>query len=284
MLSTRHALLLWAKEALQQAELSSPWHEARLLLRKALGVSQAALIAYPEEKVSLEEKELFQDYVLRRLKREPVSRIVGEREFWSLHFKISPATLDPRPDSETLIEAILQDYPHKLEPLKILDLGTGSGCLLLALLTEYPQAFGVGIDINFEALLTARKNAGDLGVGARAFFAQGTWGQSLHQTFDIILSNPPYIPRADIPTLEPEVRLYDPLQALEGGEDGLACYQALASGLTPLTSKTTRLYLEIGQGQEEKVEEIFKKAAYTCLRWHKDLAGIKRCGVFIKTP
>jgi release factor glutamine methyltransferase len=278
--TTIHTLLLCAKEKLDKVGIDGGWRDARLLLASVLDVRPDYLIAHSEAGVPLHKIEHFYQYLERRLKREPVSRILGTREFWSLPFKISPATLDPRPDSETLIEAVLKDYPDHCVPLKILDLGTGSGCLLLTLLKEYPEAYGLGIDISLDALLTARENAVNLQVCDRVNFVQSSWGKGLKGSFDVLVSNPPYIPVFEINNLDPEVKLYEPLNALDGGERGLDCYHILALQFSLFSHRGTRLYLEIGQGQENAVEKIMKEAGYVCAIWHRDLAGIKRCGVF----
>lgn len=279
--TTIHTLLLWAKEKLDKAGIDGGWRDARLLLARVLGVRPDYLIAHPERVVSHHKIECFYHSIERRLQHEPVSRILGSREFWSLPFKVSLATLDPRPDSETLIDAVLRDYPNRHVSLKILDLGTGSGCLLLTLLKAYPHAYGVGVDISLEALLTARENAVNLRVHDRIDFVQGYWGKGLKGTFDLLVSNPPYISTSEINSLDPEVKLYDPFHALDGGEDGLDCYRTLASQFSVLGHKKTGIYLEIGQGQENDVERIMKEAGYVCSSWHRDLAGIKRCGVFV---
>ena len=273
-------ILLWAKEKLDQSRVAGGWRDARLLLAKVLDVGSEYIVAHPEASVTREQADLFICYVERRSRYEPVSRILGRREFWSLSFRISPATLDPRPDSEALIESVLKDYPDRGASLTILDLGTGSGCLLLTLLKEYPCAFGVGVDISFEALSTARENASDLRVTDRAFFAQGCWGEGFKGPFDLVISNPPYIPDAEIRALDPEVRLYDPLRALDGGEEGVECYRILGVQFRAFIHDHARIYLEIGQGQEKAVEKIMHNAGYFCVAWHRDLAGIKRCGVF----
>jgi release factor glutamine methyltransferase len=277
---TIHDLLRWGKDKLVSAHIERSWHEARLLLSAVLKVDPTIILTCSNKEISEQEASLFYQFIERRLQHEPISRILGQREFWSLPLKITPATLDPRADSETLIEAVLKDYLDSQGGLKILDLGTGSGCLLLALLKEYPYSFGVGIDRNYDALVTAHYNAVALGFKERSYFVQGDWGESLKGTFDIILTNPPYISRVDLSNLAPNVRLYDPLYALEGGEDGLEEYRKISSQLDHLSDTSTKIYLEIGQGQEEKVEEIMKDTDYHCIRWEYDLAGIKRCGVF----
>ena len=168
------------------------------------------------------------------LAREPLSRIIGRREFWGLEFLLSADTLDPRPESETVIEAILARLPDRDRAYRFLDLGTGTGCLLLALLSEYPAASGIGIDIAPGAARTARDNAERLGIGGRAQFAVGSWAAALTGRFDAVVANPPYIEHAAIADLPREVRQYDPIRALDGGADGLAAYRAIAADLQRL--------------------------------------------------
>ncbi len=198
---------------------------------------------------------VLQSYIERRKKGEPVSKIIGHKGFWSLDLKVTTETLDPRPDSETLIDAVLKHFPDKKKPFRILDIGTGSGCLLLALLSEYPNAKGIGIDISIHALDVAKTNA----CGFSATFQQLdwtslTWADSLGQ-FDVIVSNPPYIRTADIQTLDAEVKKYDPLTALDGGVDGLNAYRAIGKNIAKLLYPYGKVFFEIGQGQERDVKK-----------------------------
>lgn len=222
------------------------------------------------------------DYVRRRLAGEPVSRILGEREFWSLPFKLSPATLDPRPDSETNIEAALKNISDHQQTLRILDLGTGSGCLLLSLLHELPNATGVGVDLAPEAVKTAQENARHLNLSKRAEFMISRWGDQLTEIFDLVISNPPYIPSPEIETLMPEVRAYDPRLALDGGDDGLEAYRQLALCIPPLLNPENPdalVILEIGKGQEDAVRDLMP---LRCTERKADLAGIIRTLIFDK--
>lgn len=220
---------------------------------------------------------LLQHFIARRKAGEPVAKILGHKGFWSLELAVSGDTLDPRPDSETLIAAVLKHFPNKAAPLRILDVGTGSGCLLLALLSEYPNATGVGVDISHNALAIARKN----GAKYAATFewrdcTQPDWTKELG-TFDVIISNPPYIPTKEIATLDKET-LYDPQLALDGGEDGLTPYRILAPSLPTLRTKDGHIFLEIGQGQEKDVKAIM--APLPSIAEYRDLSGIVRCLVF----
>ena len=225
------------------------------------------------------------DFIQKRMKGEPVAKILGHKGFWKGDFKTDKNTLDPRPDSETMIEAVLQKYPDKKVPLRILDLGTGTGCLILSLLEEYPLASGTGIDISKKALAVARENGKNC---ARADFIQADI-QNLSCTplsgpFDMIISNPPYIPTEELSTLSKET-LSDPITALDGGKDGLDFYRIFARALPALCHTKTSVFLEIGKGQETTVKEIMQKNFAFKQEW-KDLGGIVRILLFqkIKKP
>ena len=215
----------------------------------------------------------------RMLAHEPLSRIVGRREFWGLDFLLSADTLDPRPESETLVEIVLARLPERRRPRHFLDLGTGTGCLLLALLSEYPTADGVGVDIAPGAARTARENAERLGLGARARFVVGSWTAALTGRFDAIVANPPYIERAAIPALPPEVRDYDPIRALDGGADGLEAYRAIAAALPSLLPPGGLFAVETGIGQAASVAAILRRHGLRVEGIVPDLAGIERCVV-----
>jgi release factor glutamine methyltransferase len=217
----------------------------------------------------------------RRVLREPMAYILGEREFWGLAFKVSPAVLVPRPDSETLIEAALALMPDRQRPWRILDLGLGSGCLLLTLLREYPAASGVGMEVSEEALAVAQANAEALGVAARARLIPGDWRQSgwqkrLGGPFDLLVSNPPYVEAGEIERLMPEVARFEPRLALDGGPDGLAAYHAIAPAAPALTAPAGRILVEAGEGQATEISRIFASAGLAMEVTWKDLAGIDR--------
>ena len=219
----------------------------------------------------------FAAYVRRRTEHEPYSRIRGAREFWSLDLALSPDTLDPRPDSETLIEAALAALPNRAAAFRAVDLGTGTGALLLALLTEYPAATGIGVDVLPGAVATARQNAAALGLAGRASFVAGDWAEIKLAPADVILANPPYISAAAIAALPPEVRCFDPRRALDGGHDGLVAYRSLA----PVLRRTLRpegwTFLELGFGQVEAVTRIMAEAGFRAVATRRDLAGHERC-------
>lgn len=257
-MSEDRALLADAAARLAAAGIEAPAREARLLLAHARAHDPPA----------------FPALLARRLRHEPLAYILGKREFWSLDFAVSPATLIPRPDSETLIEAALAARPAEAIR-RILDLGTGTGCLLLAALSECPAAFGIGVDRSAAAAALAAANAATLGLASRAAFLAGDWGAALAGRFDLILCNPPYIERAVIPTLMRDVAEFEPASALDGGEDGLDAYRAVIAGLAPLLAADGVAVVELGQGQAAAVAALAAAAGFaTALR--PDLAGIPR--------
>jgi len=217
----------------------------------------------------------------RRVRREPMAYILGEREFWGLPFKVTPAVLVPRPDSETVIEAVLALMPDRDRAWRILDLGLGSGCLLLTLLREYPRARGIGLETSPEALTVAQENAQRLGVADRARLVAGDWREpgwerSLAGPFDLIVANPPYVESAAIDRLMPEVSAFEPRLALDGGVDGLDAYRSIAAAGPNLITRGGHLVVEIGQGQVTGITTIFASAGLTPLGPSKDLGGIDR--------
>jgi release factor glutamine methyltransferase len=218
--------------------------------------------------------------MLRRvLAHEPLSRILGTREFWGLEFRLSLDTLDPRPETETVVEAVLARVPDRSRPYRFLDLGTGTGCLLLALLSEFPNAIGVGADLAPGAAATARDNAGALGLAGRASFVVANWAAPLGGPIDVVIANPPYIATGAIPDLPPEVREHDPLLALDGGADGLAAYRAIAADLPRLIAPGGYFATEIGAGQVAEINEILERVGLQIEGVAADLAGIPRCVV-----
>lgn len=260
---------------LQAAGIDGPRREARLLLAHTFGKSVEWLVAHDDELI--ETPTPFENAVRRREAREPLSHILGEREFWSLRFQVNASVLDPRPDSETLVAAVLAQYPEPDTVVKIADLGTGSGCLLLSILSERPGAEGVGVDISESALSIARENAQRFGLAARANFNQSHWGSRLNGTFDIVVSNPPYIPTTAIDDLAPEVARFEPHSALDGGADGLNAYRHIAAALPQILKPNGLVALEIGQGQDASVTRILRDGGIRIVGLEKDLAGIPRC-------
>ncbi|MGO4129817.1 peptide chain release factor N(5)-glutamine methyltransferase [Inquilinus sp. YAF38] len=266
---------------LAAAGIDSAMSDARLLLMHALGIDRTGLLTRAAEPLPPEAAGRYADHLARRAAREPVSRILGRREFWSLDFALGPATLDPRPDSETLVEAALAAAPDR--PLRVLDLGTGTGCLLLAVLHDRAAAFGIGVDRSEAAARVARDNARALGLADRAAFTVGDWATALAGRFDLVLSNPPYIPDSDIAALEPEVREHDPRLALSGGADGLDAYRALAAALPDLLAPGGTAVVELGIGQAADVAALFRGAGLDIAGTPHDLAGIPRCVVTKKS-
>jgi release factor glutamine methyltransferase len=254
--------------------------EAWLLLSAATGCSRAALIAGAVDCLSSAAEERLAALAARRLRREPMAYILGVREFWSLTFRVGPGVLVPRPESETVVEAALAQIADREAPLRILDLGTGTGCLLLALLSELPRAGGLGIDSSAEALAIAETNAGRLGLAARAAFRAGNWGHGLPGPFDLIVSNPPYVALPDAAGLAPEVRDFEPKEALFAGADGLAAYHALAPDCARLLAGGGIVCLEIGQSQGPAVAAMVSRHGLRLVASRPDLAGIERCLVF----
>lgn len=224
-----------------------------------------------------------QSWIERRKKGEPVAKIIGHKGFWKREFFVSGDTLDPRPDSETMIDFVLKSYPNKQQSLRFLDLGTGTGCLLLSLLDEYPLTEGVGEDVSEKALKIAQKNAAD---NKKVRFVHGDFLRpSAFENlglFDVILSNPPYIPTDEIKQLDDDVKNYDPLLALDGGKDGLDAYRALAENLSVCLKKGGRIFFEIGKGQENDVCSIMKEKGFVFCGQAKDLSGVIRILSFSK--
>jgi release factor glutamine methyltransferase len=255
---------------LAAAGIEAPGREARLILAAALDTDASGLL-----RIEHIDPTSFEPLLRRREAREPLAYITGRREFWSLNFATSPATLIPRPDSETLIEAALAAFPGKAEVKTILDLGTGTGCLLLAALSEFPAAFGLGIDVSPSAAQLAAANANALGLAGRAAFLAGDWAAAIDAKFDLILANPPYIPARDLGTLMPEVRDYEPARALDGGADGLDAYRALVAMLPGLLKPAGAAIFELGIGQLNDVRLLAEAADFTAI-WENDLSGHPR--------
>jgi release factor glutamine methyltransferase len=277
-------LLSEGMKVLGAAGIEAPAREARLLLTIAAQVPPAVMIGFPERAVDEPAIASYRDLLRRRADREPLSHLVGEREFWSLPFFVSRDVLDPRPDSEALIDAVLSAVVDSKAPMRILDLGTGSGCLLLTLLREFPAAQGWAVDLSAAALMIAGRNARRLGLGDRVTFREGNWTAALTDTdptdFDIIVSNPPYIPSSDIAGLAPEVACHEPRLALDGGADGLEAYRTLAPLLRRHLVSGGLAALEIGLGQVESVTRLMAAAGLFAAGRARDLAGRDRCLLF----
>lgn len=253
--------------------------DARLLVAHLLGMPPHRVVTHGETPLSADAAARLEALVRRREAREPMAQILGEREFWSLPFRVTRETLSPRPESETVVEAALA-HVDAAEVARILDIGTGTGCLLLSLLSELPAAVGIGTDVSVAALEVARGNAEALGLAGRAVFVETEWAAGIAGPFELVVSNPPYIPAGDIDGLEPEVARFEPLGALDGGADGLDAYRALATALPPLLAPSGIVVLEIGAGQKAAVREILGAGGLEFVAAHRDLAGWPRALVF----
>jgi release factor glutamine methyltransferase len=260
-----------AARRLAEAGSESARLDARLLWQFAQVVEASAFVARGRAET------LFESLVARRLAYEPLAYILGRKEFWSLDFAVGPGALIPRPDSETLIEALRKAVPDKRTPLSVLDLGTGSGCLLIAALSEYPNARGVGIDSSARALDWARQNIEAHKLEARATVIESGWLEEASPGFDAILCNPPYIATVRIEELAPDVKLFEPHSALDGGPDGLDAYRALAPRIGKLLATGGRAFVEIGDGQEAGVRRILEGGKMVVLEVSADLASVPRC-------
>ncbi|MGQ9366586.1 peptide chain release factor N(5)-glutamine methyltransferase [Azospirillum sp. ST 5-10] len=276
-MTTLQSLRRAAEARLRAAGVDTPELDARLLAEHALGLDRGALFARAGEPVPDEDAARLLALVERRAAREPVSRILGSRGFWTLDLALDAATLDPRPDTETVVEAALDAVADRAAALRVLDLGTGTGCILLALLAELPNATGLGIDLSAAAVATAAANAAANGLAGRAAFRTGNWGEGLAERFDLVVSNPPYIPSRDIASLEPEVRIFDPLRALDGGDDGLDAYRAIAAQLPGLLAPGGTAALEVGAGQAADVAALLARHGLEPSGVFRDLGGIERC-------
>ncbi|MCW5693046.1 MAG: peptide chain release factor N(5)-glutamine methyltransferase [Pseudolabrys sp.] len=266
-------------QSFRLAGIESPEADARLLLGHALRLDRARLMSQSDRLLDAREVEVIQGLAARRLRHEPVARILGRKEFWSLTLQVSDAVLVPRPETETVVELALELIERdgmRNERLRILDIGTGTGALLLALLSELGNAVGTGTDISMRALEVARTNAAHNKLAARSRFVCSNLADGVGGPFDLIVSNPPYIARAEIKSLQPEVRDYDPALALDGGTDGLDFYRAIAREASRLLAPGGHLIVELGAGQEAPVTTLFQTAGLTVAPARPDLAGIPR--------
>ncbi|MBN2752829.1 MAG: peptide chain release factor N(5)-glutamine methyltransferase [Rhodospirillaceae bacterium] len=275
-------ILVAATARLKSAGVEGPRRDARVLVGHVLGLDTAAMILSPGRVLSVDEVADIEAVVVRREQREPVSRILGCRDFHGLPFALSPETLDPRPDSETVVDAALA-FLDAVKTPRLLDLGTGSGCLLLALLAARGDAYGVGMDAAQGAVDAALRNAESLGLGARTQFLCRDWTDADWRNglgiFDFVVSNPPYIPDADVAGLAPEVRDFDPLRALAGGVDGLDPYRLLIPELPSLLKPGGGAVFEVGLHQDVEVASLFQDGGFEVVEILRDLGGISRAVV-----
>jgi release factor glutamine methyltransferase len=273
------SLLEDAAAALSQAGVGEPRRMARRAVGAVLEISPVEMFSHPERVVEDLQVNRVRLTLGRMVAREPLSRILGRREFWGLEFALSADTLDPRPETETIVEAVLRRFPDRNKPLRLLDLGTGTGCIASALLSEFRNAVGFGVDLSAGAATTARRNADLLGFADRAHFLVGDWGAAVSGKFDAIIANPPYIPDALLAGLPREVLLHDPRLALSGGKDGLQAYRSLATELGRLLRPKAFFFGEIGLGQDRAVAEILRASGLVIDGYENDLAGTARCVV-----
>ena len=280
--SNLSSLLTFSKQELKKAGIDSFSIDTILLATKAFDLSREQIIFSPEITLNQKQIDYFLKLLNRRIAREPMSHILEKREFFNDSFFVTSAVLDPRPDSESLIEGIGEVFPDKNSKLNILELGVGSGCLILTILKIFPNSSGTGIDLSKEALEIAQKNAKSLDLENKISFIHSNWFTNIPKNypFDLIISNPPYIPSNDINNLSDEVRIYEPILALDGGKDGLDCYLEIAKNIGNFLKPNGVVVLEIGQNQEKDVERIFEEHGLKLIQSKKDLGGIIRCLIF----
>ena len=265
-----------ARDRLKAAKVDSPVIDARLLVEAATGASRTDIVTDPYREVPAEALATLDGYLERRSRREPISRILGRKGFWKIMLQVTPAVLSPRPDTETVVQEALAHFDEHRR-LDVLDLGVGSGAILLAILAERPLARGLGTDVSDEALAVARDNAAHLGLEGRLALLRGDWTEGMADaSFDLVVSNPPYIPEGDIAGLDPEVRDHDPHLALSGGVDGLDHYRRLAPEVMRVLRPGGRFLLEIGHDQGEAVEDLMRRAGAQEVATVKDLSDRPR--------
>lgn len=267
------------------AGLEQPRLDARLIAAHAIECRPETVLINPERMLTGDDLDAINGLAFRRLEREPVSHLLGWREFWSIPFLVNEDTLTPRPETETLVDCVLSALADGRcrEPVRVLDLGTGTGCILIALLSELPRATGLGVDISRAALEVARENAKRANVSDRLELCRGDWLSETDQSFDVVVSNPPYIPRGEIALLEPEVSKYEPVIALDGGPDGLDAYRLLAASVGPVLNPGGFAAFEIGMGQARDVADMFRNAGFHDVGCQRDPGGVERVVTITKT-
>lgn len=284
VMNTLGSVLSEAAAALSKSGHDQPRRRARQVIAGSLGLPASELLMYPERQIGDCEAVRISGLVERMARGEPLSRVLGERDFWGFKLELSPDTLDPRPESETVVEAVLARIADRGRPFDLLDLGTGTGCLLLALLSEFPAAAGIAVDLSIGAARIARRNAQQLGLAARARFVVGDWASAIAGLFDLIVANPPYIATPALSQLPHEVSGYDPPLALDGGEDGLVAYRSIAMRLPSLLAPRGLFVAEVGAGQAHAVARLLDGFGLLIEAIERDLAGIERCVVARMKP
>ncbi len=273
-----------AKDRLKDAGIDQPSIDARLMLEVAAGVTRTEIVTDPYRELTAEQQAMLDEFLARRARREPVSHIIGRKGFWKILLQVNKNVLTPRPETEVIVDEVLKAFPETM-PFSMLDLGVGSGTILLAVLAERPAAKGLGVDASSEALAVARDNAANLDLNNRAALMHGDWTAGLADaSFDLVVSNPPYIPTAVIETLEPEVRDHEPRLALDGGEDGLEAYRLLAPEILRVLKPGGMFAVEIGYDQSKAVEALFNAAGAQQVRTIKDLSTHDRVVTGVKNP
>lgn len=283
---SRNLLQAWqgARARLEAAGIPGPVIDARVLVEAACGVTRADIVGDPYRELEAGQVERLDDYLERRIRREPVSHILGRRGFWNIMLGVTPDVLTPRPETEVIVDHALRLFPEG-RPFSLLDLGVGSGAILLAILAERPAARGLGVDASEEALAVARDNAAHLGMGGRVALLRGDWTAGLGDAgFDLVVSNPPYIATDVIETLDPEVRVYEPRLALDGGPDGLNAYRTLAPEILRVLKPGGRFLVEIGFDQRVAVEALFRQAGALEVETLPDLSTHDRVVTGVKNP
>lgn len=274
-----------AKGRLEAAGLAGPVIDARLLVEAAADATRADIVTDPYRELTPEQEAKLDGYLARREQREPVSQILGRKGFWKIMLAVNDQVLTPRPDTESVIDAVLEAFPDEHARFSMLDLGVGSGAILLAVLAERPAARGLGVDVSEEALAVARENAANLGLGGRCALLRGDWTQGLADvSFDLVTCNPPYVASDEIETLEPEVARYEPRLALDGGPDGLDAYRLLAPEILRVLKPGGRFAVEIGYDQKSAVEALFREAGAQDVATRRDLGDRDRVVTGSKKP
>lgn len=278
MSETANLVQAWtaAQRRLKTAGVDSPAIDARLLLEAATGASRTDILTDPYRPLTAEQSDRLDGWLARRERREPVARILGRKGFWKLLLTVTPGVLVPRPDTETVVDLVVKAFPEAAR-FSLLDMGVGSGAILLSVLAERPGAKGLGTDVSDEALAVARDNAANLGLADRATFLHAPWAEGLgDESFEVVVSNPPYIPTGDLEGLDPEVRDHDPRLALDGGADGLDAYRALVPDTLRVLKPGGLFAVEIGWDQAEAVSALFRKAGAADVRVVRDLGDRDR--------